>query len=242
VDPPRGMRDTDAQAPVSIARSRATYFDGELPILPGIRLPLRSMLVESPTDAILVSPVGTPAETRAVGRTPVTLVAPSLLHHKFLGDAIARTGPRDVWGPAGLADKRPELARAAPGGLRVFGKHPWPYDDKLSYCVVAGAPHRSEVVFFHRASGTLYTADLVFAIGEPEGMLAPLAFRAMGIYKRFAVSKMWKRWVEDRAAFKRSIERILAWDFDRLAMAHGDIVLHGARPKLVAALRERDLF
>jgi hypothetical protein len=52
---------------------------------------------------------------------------------------------------------------------------------------------------------------------------------------------MWKRWIEDRRAFDRSIERVLAWDFDRIAVVHGDIVASNGRQVSSDALRERDL-
>jgi hypothetical protein len=55
------------------------------------------------------------------------------------------------------------------------------------------------------------------------------------------MARMWKLWVKDRAAFERSIEAVLAWDFDRIAMAHGEILETNARDRLIGALRERDL-
>jgi glyoxylase-like metal-dependent hydrolase (beta-lactamase superfamily II) len=125
--------------------------------------------------------------------------------------------------------------------VRVFGRDPWPHEPELAALVIEGAPKRNEVVFFHRATRTLYTADLVFNIHRHAGLLTPLTFRAMGIYKRFAVAKMWNHWIKDRAAFDRSIERMLAWDFDRIVMAHGDIVETGGRRMLIDALRERKL-
>jgi hypothetical protein len=107
--------------------------------------------------------------------------------------------------------------------------------------VVEGAPKRNEVVFFHKPSRTIYTADLFFNIREPEGFLTPLTFRAMGIHRRFATAKMWRRWVIDRAGFARSIDKILAWDFDRIVVAHGDVVDQHARVQFEAALRELGL-
>ena len=108
--------------------------------------------------------------------------------------------------------------------------------------VLEGAPKRNEVVFFHKPSRTIYTADLFFNIREAEGFLTPLAFRAMGIYQRFAAAKMWRRWVTDRTAFARSIDKILAWDFDRIVVAHGDALDRDARGQFVASLRELGLF
>lgn len=42
--------------------------------------------------------------------------------------------------------------------------------------------------------------------------------------------------MKDRAAAERSIEHILAWDFDRLIMSHGDILEADARDTLAGTL------
>lgn len=227
----------DLRAPAPTARpdaSTAEFFESRMRLLPGIIIPLRSMLVTAGSDRILISPVGTAAELTAVGDGIAALVAPSLLHHKFLPQAIHHTQPDALWGPPGLTAKKPELAP-----MRVFGADPWPWTEHLEFEVVDGAPRRNEVVFFHRASRTLYTADLFFNISEPRGVLAPIAFRLLGIHGRFAMAKMWRSWVEDRAAFGASIERILGWDFDRVVLAHGDVVDRDARDTVIAALREQ---
>jgi len=218
------------------AESRASYFDSTLKLLPGVVIPLRAMKVSSGERQILISPIGTPEEAAAIDATPLTVVAPSLLHHLHLEEAIERYRPVALWGPPGLAEKLPEL-----GPVHVFGEDPWPHTDQLEVVVVEGAPKRNEVVFFHPASRTIYTADLFFNIREPEGFLTPLTFRMMGIYKRFAAAKMWKRWVTDRVAFGRSIEQILAWDFERIVVAHGQVLERNARTEFEAALRELEL-
>jgi hypothetical protein len=215
--------------------TRAQFFDSKLRLLPGVVVPVRSMLVDPAQDPILISPVVTRSEASAVQALNV-LVSPSLLHHLSMRSAIERYRPRAVWGPPGLAKKKPELAP-----LRHFGVDKWPHANQLEFELVEGAPARNEVVFFHKSSRTLYTADLVFNIHDPEGLLSPLGFRAMGIYKRFGAANMWRRWVKDHAAFQRSMRRILAWDFERLVMAHGDIVDHGGRAALERAFRELKL-
>lgn len=235
-DPFLSRVDGRAQPPVVSAPSSARYFEGSLRIIPGVTVPLRSMVVQAGGDAILISPVGGDVEKHNVPPGAV-LVAPSLLHHLHLKEAIEAHAPRAVWGPPGFADKLPDFAPY----LKTFGQDPWPYTD-LAFEVVGGAPKRNEVVFFHPPTRTIYTADLVFNLGEPEGWLAPLAFRLMGVHEKFAVPKMWSRWVDDREAFVRSIDRILRWDFDRIAPAHGQLVTHDAKPRLIAALRERELY
>ena len=64
--------------------------------------------------------------------------------------------------------------------MKTFGEDRWPYYEDLPYHAIAGAPKRNEIVFFHAATRTLYTADLVFNIREPQGLLAPIAFRDDG--------------------------------------------------------------
>lgn len=220
----------------SLQDSNASYFDSKLRLLPGVTIPLRAMKVTNPERQILISPVGTAEEASEIDTTPLTLVAPSLLHHRHLEAAIERYRPVALWGPPGLADKLPEL-----GPIHVFGEDAWPHADQLEVVMIEGAPRRNEMVFFHRASRTIYTADLFFNIREPEGLLTPLTFRMMGIYKRFAAAKMWRRWVVDRAAFQRSIEQILSWSFERIVMAHGDPIERDARVQFEAALRELEL-
>lgn len=232
-------RDPRADASPVLSRrivSQAHYFDSTLKMMPGITIPLRSMLVDASEQQILVSPVATVEEESHIGGAPLVLVAPSLLHHLHIRTAIERYQPIVLWGPPGLAEKQPEL-----GPMRTLGVDPWPYAGQLEYVVVQGAPRRNEVVFFHRASRTIYTADLFFNICHPQNVLASIALRLMGIHKRFGAAKMWRKWVVDRAAFSRSIDEILAWEFDRIVVAHGEIVDENARDRFEIALRELQL-
>jgi len=233
---PRAQALTPTGLPTHAAGSDVTYFESKLKLLPGVSIPLRAMMVSNGERQILISPVGTPAERAVVEAAPLTVAAPSLLHHLHLETAIERYRPVALWGPPGLAERHPDL-----GPMHVFGEDPWPHADQLAFVIVGGAPKRNEVVFFHQASKTIYTADLFFNIREPEGLLTPLSFRLMGIYRRFAAAKMWRRWVTDRAAFQRSIDQILAWDFERIVVAHGEVVSQNARAQFVAALRELEL-
>ncbi len=218
----------------NVGPSIPAYFEASLHMLPGVHVPLRSMFV--PLRGVLISPVGS-EEERAVMSQVRTLVSPSLLHHLHLAPARELAPGAELWGPPGLAEKVEGL-----GPIKVFGTDPWPHDAEIAFDIIEGAPKRNEVVFLHRPTRTLYTADLVFNIQSPTGLLTPLTFRAMGIYKRFAVARMWKHWIEDRAAFDASIARVLSWDFERIVMAHGDIVPTNGRQVLIDALRERDLF
>lgn len=224
------------QSALGRTAGHTSYFESTLSVLPGLNLPLRSMLVGGEGRQFLISPVGTADEARQVTSEPLLVLAPSLLHHVHVQQAIERYRPVALWGPPGFAEKKPEL-----GPVHTFGVDPWPHGEQLAFTVVEGAPRRNEVVFFHPASRTIYTADLVFNIHHADGWLSALALRMMGIYRRFASARMWKHWVTDRAAFSRSIDQILSWDFDRIVMSHGTPIEGAARERLEIALRELGL-
>src|SRR3990172_8415666 len=92
-----------------------------------------------------------------------------------------------------------------------------------------------EVVLFHRSSRTLVLSDLCFNIQRSSSRVARLFFRANGMWQRFAPSRMTRQLVSDRAAFRRSLEHVLRWDFERIVPGHGDISEHGGPAALRAA-------
>lgn len=202
-----------------------------------MEIPTRSMLVEDARERILISPTGTAEEVRSIGRDLTTLVTPSLVHTRHLQRACDHLQPREVWGPPGLAAKLPAL-----GQVLELGRDPWPHAPQLEVELVAGVGASTEAVFLHRPTRTLYVADLLFNIRRPHGLLAPVSLRAMGVYKKLAVPRAWRRRVVDRPSFLRSMDRILDWEFDRIAVAHGELVTEDARACLERALRERGLY
>jgi glyoxylase-like metal-dependent hydrolase (beta-lactamase superfamily II) len=46
-----------------------------------------------------------------------------------------------------------------------------------------------------------------------------------------------KKAVEDPAAFAASVNRMLAWDFDRVIVGHGEPIETGGKEKVRAAIR-----
>lgn len=166
------------------------------------------------------------AQVSALG--PVQhLVAPSNLHHLFIGEWKRRFPDARMHGASGLAAKRPDLAFDAILGEAATTAPAWGAD--IEHLRIEGVPRLDESVFLHRPSRTLLVTDLVFNLSRLQG-LARLAFWLMGISGRVAQSPEWRRYTRDKQAVRQSMERLLAWDFDRLVPAHGDIVPTGALP------------
>ena len=93
-----------------------------------------------------------------------------------------------------------------------------------------------EVVLFHRSSRTLVLSDLCFNIHRSSSRVARLFFRANGMWQRFGPSRLIRQFaVSDRAAFRRSLQHVLRWDFERIVPGHGDVVEQGGPAALRAA-------
>ena len=104
-----------------------------------------------------------------------------------------------------------------------------------------GAPAFNECVFFHKASRTLIVTDLLFNFKNLPSNLKMLPFKMFGTFNRPACSRLLKLFTRDKKLFKKNAARIFEWDFDKIAMAHGEVIESNAKDILKAALAERDL-
>ena len=184
----------------------------------------------------LHSPVRLDAPTRAAldALGPVrAVVAPSLVHHFFVGDYAAAYPAARVFAPPGLAKKRPDLRID-----ELLSDTPPPeWAGQLEQHLFKGAPIMNEVVFFHPPTRTLVLTDLAFNIVRPAASRrARLFFRFVGA-RGFTPHRGVKLITRDRAAARRSVDHILGWDFDRVTVTHGDVLETGGRAAWEAAFR-----
>ena len=195
-----------------------------------IRLPEGGVLLHSPCEI-------TPAlaeEIRAIG--PVTaIIAPGNFHYLHVPCAQAVFPAARSFASPGIAEKRPDLRFDA-----VLTDTPPPeWRGVLEQVVVQGSRIMVEVAFFHVASKTLLLVDLIENIGDKTpntGLMLRLWWKL--------VFRMWNRprpapeyqmgWRDKRAA-ARSLQKILAWDFRRIILAHGDLIEENARETARAA-------
>jgi glyoxylase-like metal-dependent hydrolase (beta-lactamase superfamily II) len=194
-----------------------------------VRLDDSALLVHSPTAL----DDGLAAEIAALG-TVSYVVAPNCYHHLHVAPFKERFPGAKLFGPPGLAAKRPDLALA--GTLDDGAAAPWA--GVLDQIALGGAPKLNEVVFLHRASRSLLVTDLLFNMTAPDNWMTGLVLRLMGTYKRFGPSRL-LRWhlTKDRRALKADVERMLAWDFGRVLPGHGAVFeAPDARARTRAAL------
>lgn len=179
----------------------------------------------------LHSPVQLDTETRSALDTlgPVrAVVAPSKVHHFFVGDYVSGYPDATVHGAPGLAAKRPALR--FDHVLDDEASAAW--RDDIEQHVFRGAPSLNEVVFLHRPTRTLVLTDLAFNVPAGRTSGARVFYWVVGAAGRFGPHRMVRAFIRDRRAARESVDRLLRWDFDRVIVSHGDVLETGGRDRL----------
>jgi hypothetical protein len=179
-------------------------------------------------DLLLHSPVSVDAALRDAieGLGPVRhIVSPNKLHHFYLAQAHDAFPEAKLYAPPGLITKRPELHFDAE--LGDAAPEAWRRD--LDQLIVRGSRILQEVVFLHGASRTLIVADICEHFGAHSPRLTRIAARLSRMYDRPRMPPDMQLTFRDRAATRASFERLLAWDFDRVILAHGRLLESGAK-------------
>lgn len=199
----------------------------------GLDLGVRTTVIRLRDGGVLVHAPGplvaaARAEIEALGPMRA-LVAPNLLHHMFLADSKRAFPQARVFGAPGLREK------LAPTPIdEILGDAPPPlWAGELDQLLVRGAPSMNEVVFLHRASRTLLCLDLCFNVRRSTSLFTRLFMRANGAWDRFGPSRLFRYTIlRDARAVRESVDRILTWDFERVCVAHGDVLESGGRDAL----------
>lgn len=160
------------------------------------------------------------------------IVAPNKAHHMFAAHCLQAFPHAALYGAPGLAAKRPDLA-----GMRTLGDTVEPeWADELDQVWFHGQPFVNEVVWFHKASGTLIATDLLQCWGGKLDWRAALYARVTGVRHRFDVPRTVRLATRDRGQAAASARAVLRWPFTRVITAHNAIVDQGAHAAVARAL------
>lgn len=193
----------------------------------GLEVGARMTVLEADQGLVLHSPVGCDPETvRRLG-APRWVVAPNKLHHLYVGPWI--DAGLEAWAAPGLPEKRPDLRFA---GVLTPGQ---PFGAEIEVVPLSCFAMTNEVVLLHRPSRTLVVTDLVFNFGPQAPWLTRAAMACSGGYPGCRVTLI-ERIGFERAVARQEIGQLLAMDFDRLIMAHGEIIETGGKEALQAAM------
>lgn len=166
------------------------------------------------------------------------LIGPNLMHHRYLPAAQQRWPDATLVAPSGLRAKRPDLRvdielteTAAVAAL------PAAWGSALVPFHVGGMPRLAEYAFLHRDSETLLLTDLAFNVCAPKPMWPRAFMQLNGGWDRFGPTRVLKSAVKDAALAREGIRAIVTQPFTRVLVAHGAIVEHDTRQRLVESYR-----
>lgn len=198
----------------------------------GIPIGARSTIVRLEDGGLWVhSPVSPTIELRReldeIG--PVRcIVAPSCAHTVYPADWATLY-------PNAKLFVSPRWKKSLPSPPQVLGENaPSLWSADLQQTLWLGNVLIDEVEFFHARSKTLIVCDLLFNLpdGMPPGQ--KLLARIAGVPFHPASSRLERVMTKDNRAARASLERMLAWDFERIVLSHGQVVESGGREVLRA--------
>ena len=171
-------------------------------------------------------------ETAVDATGPVRhIVSPNKIHHLFLKEWAERWPEARLHAPPGLARKRRDLHFFAELGDEVDSA--WSAD--IDQVVFRGSIAMAEVVFFHRSSRTAIVGDLVQR-HDPAQMkgLKGIVMRLDGLVgESGSTPREWRATFWRRSLARAALARVLAWDPERLVVAHGSCA-HGNATRILA--------
>jgi hypothetical protein len=205
----------------------------------GVTFTTRMIIVKLADGSLWVnSPVSVPCDMldHITASGPVRyLVAPTRMHVWRLEEWHALFPDAELWGPPQIPNKFKCLPFAG-----ILGDAPpdgWA--DDLNQLIFKGNFFIDEVFFFHKKSRTVILAD--FIQNHPMAKDKPIRnalFKLAGVaYPHGGVALDIRLSFANRNLARESLEKLLAWDFDKLIIAHGICIEKDAKPFVERAFR-----
>jgi hypothetical protein len=198
-----------------------------------VRLDLGQLFIHSPTA---LSPE-LKRQIVAIG-TPRWIIAPNRLHYWFVPDWHDAFPMADVY----LAPRVREQAgsRIKFGGLSLDRESGYPWDAQIDTLLVAGR-YMTEAVFFHRTSRTLVLTDLIenFEPRKLHSWLMRLLTWIGGVQDPHGSMPRDMRlsFARTKPELIAAVRRMIAFNPERIVIAHGRWYDRDGRAELVRAFR-----
>lgn len=163
----------------------------------------------------------------------VRYVTPSSkLHgHSYMEDYKRVFPDAELFAAPGLARRRSDLVFDG-----LLGSTPDPrWADVIDQTAFLGHWWLTEIEFFHHPSKTLIVGDICYNLGQETPLKTRLAMRLLGMYGDITVPHDLRYTMKNEAAGRRSVERILDWEFERVIVGHGRVAERDAKRRMRGA-------
>lgn len=217
---------------LQVFAENVSIVDGSTVHAMGIPFPTRMVIVNLADASLWVnSPVSVPPNLleRIIALGAVRyLVAPIKLHVWRLEEWHALFPDAELWAPPQVPNQFKNLPFA--GTLGNTPPDAWAGD--LDQLLFRGNWFAEEIFFFHKKSRTVILGDFIqnhpMAKGRP---LLNALFKLAGVsYPDGGVGLDIRLSFTNRILARRSLEKLLSWDFDKLIIAHGVCIEKDAKP------------
>ena len=166
------------------------------------------------------------------------IVAPGTYHHLYVSSAQEAFPDAETYICPGIERKRPDLDF----DWFLADRPPEDWASDFDQVLVRGNKLIWEVAFYHKASKTLLLTDLIENFTDQ----TPNVNWVLKLWWK-VVFHMWDNpkpapeyqmgW-KDKQAARKSLQRILDWDFDRIIIAHGDLIETDAKKRAKGAWKK----
>lgn len=223
-----------------------TYVSGAIWLVPyavslgGARFEARMTIIRLVGGSLVVhSPGPLDGQTRewihSLGRVAV-IIAPGNFHHLHVAACQRAFPDAETWICPGVERRDRTLHFDGVLGERM----PVSMQAEFEQAFVRGRL-MAEVPLLHRPSRTLLLVDLVERFGDGTtnvNRALRISMKLLGMWNRPALAPEyriagWKK----RDAARLALERVLAWDFERVVIAHGHLIERDAKAVLRHAWR-----
>lgn len=164
------------------------------------------------------------------------LIAPNHLHHLFIEQWQQSYPHASSLGTPEVIAKRRDLHFDAP--LTGIAHRAW--SQQLDQLLFTGSPAMTEAIFFHRQTRTLIVSDLIENLtADNLPALKRWLARVAGVVAPNGQMPLdWRlSFIGHRNEARQHLQHILAWQPEKLVMAHGEIVHDDAGTFLERAFR-----
>jgi hypothetical protein len=155
------------------------------------------------------------------------LVAPSCLHHLFIGQWMEAYPAAKSYAAKGLKKKRPELQFSSSLGA-VF-QADWLKEIKRLH--IDGMPMVNESLFYHQASQTLIATDFFFYMPQASGFTSFYA-TINGFKSKMACPIVFRFAIKYKDIFRQSLKPLRDWPVSNISMCHHAILNEDAQDSL----------
>lgn len=191
----------------------------------GIDIPTHMTVVRLAEGGLVVhSPFGLdPVMRRELAElgTVRHLVAPSSFHYLYLAEHREAFPQAAIHLAPALLERRPVVG---PGAV-LSDEPPAAWAGQLDQAVLGPSRGVSEVAFLHRPTRTLILTDVAFNMQTASRRIERWYWQFSGVWQRFGPTHLVRRvLLRDAVVARAFVARVLAWDFDRIVVSHGDVV------------------